>query len=97
MKKGYYLYAFGKDCFIATDAQKRTKTLALDFLNKIQNATNRFYNINEESINFVKNAMRPAFCEIKTLSNGKQYYDIFGDDFGGYGSFIDDSKTIIVS
>ena len=97
MKKGYFIRAFGHDCFLETDSKKRTKTLAIDFLNKIQNAINRFYNINEDTIKFVQNAMQPAYCEIKTTSKGRQYYNIFGDDFGGYGTFIDDNETLILN
>ena len=34
--------------------------------------------------------------EVHALSNGRQYYEIHGDGFGGKGSFVDDGNTIII-
>lgn len=79
---------YGKDCFIETNQTKRTKALALDFINKVQNKMNRFSNISEVNIAYVQNAMQKATFEIKTIQNGDfagmKYYDINGDGFS-YG------------
>lgn len=81
MKKGFYIHAYGKDCFLESNAKNRTNAIALDFINKIQNKINRFSNIDENTIDYVKKAMRPAIMQIKTLSNGLQYIDISGENF----------------
>lgn len=85
---GFYCRMYGKDCFIETEQTKRTKNLALYFMNKVQNKMNRFYNIGESGIEKVKNIMQPATFEIKTIQNGKfagkQYYIIEGEGFS-YG------------
>lgn len=80
MKKGYYVFMYGKDCFIETDARKRIKTLAADFINKVQNKLNRFYNVSEQDIEYVRQNMEFATFELKSCKFGK-YIDIKGDDF----------------
>jgi hypothetical protein len=103
MKKGFYIRAYGYDCFIETDAKNRTKTLATEFINGIQNMLDETDNIdktdaiNEKTIEYVKNNMLSAYCELKTLPNGREYFDIYGENFGGYGYFVDEDKTIIIT
>ena len=41
--------------------------------------------------------LQKAECEIRTLSNGNQYYEIHGDGFGGRGSFVYDGMTVIIN
>lgn len=85
MKYGFYCRMYGKDCFIETNQKNRTERLALDFINKVQNKLNDFSNVDEHTINLVKNNMRAAAMEVKTLKNGLSYIDIHGENFGGYG------------
>lgn len=80
MKKGYYIRMYGKDCFYCTDAKKRTKQLALDFINKVQNKLNRFNNISDSDLLYVQKGMQAATFEIKTCKWGS-YTDIKGDNF----------------
>lgn len=68
-----------------TEKKNRTDSLALDFINKVQNKLNDFSNVDEHAINIVKNNMRTATMEVKTLKNGLSYIDISGENFGGYG------------
>lgn len=89
MKKyGFYCRMYGKDCFIETTQTKRTQRLALDFINKVQNKLNVFYNIGEDDIAYVQRAMRNATFELKTIESGNfkglSYYEINGDEFS-YG------------
>ena len=88
MKHGFYCRMYGKDCFIETEQIKRTRNLALDFINKVQNKLNRFNNISENDIEMIQNAMRKATFEIKTIKNGnfagQSYYEINGENFS-YG------------
>lgn len=85
MKYGFYCRMYGKDCFMETEKKNRTDSLALDFINKVQNKLNDFSNVDEHAINIVKNNMRTATMEVKTLKNGLSYIDISGENFGGYG------------
>jgi len=85
-KQGFYLRAYGFDCFMESDKKNVTNDLAMNFLNKIQNKLNRFYNIDDVTIKQAKQAMRRATMELKTIQNGKfaglQYIDIYGENFG---------------
>ena len=85
---GFYCRMYGKDCFFETNAQKRTKNLALDFINKVQNKMNKFSNIGENDANYVQTTMSKASFEIKTIQNGEfaglKYYEINGENFS-YG------------
>lgn len=85
MKKGFYIRAYGKDCFIESTAKNRTNALALEFVNKIQNKLNRFSNIDNATIEHVRKNMQPATMEVKTIKNGAfaglQYININGDSF----------------
>lgn len=96
MMNGFYIHVYGKDCFMVTNAKNKTKRLALDFINKIQNKINRFSEIDENTLKIIQNKISAAHCEIKTTKDNRQYYNIFGENFGGYGSFVDDGETIIV-
>lgn len=84
-KQGFYLRAYGFDCFMESDKKNVTSDLAMNFLNKIQNRLNRFYNIDDATIKQAKQAICRATMELKTLTNGLQYIDIYGENFGGYG------------
>lgn len=85
---GFYCSMYGKDCFFETNHTKRTKALAMDFINKVQNKKNTFYGIGEHDIAWVQNAMRRASFDIKTIESGAfaglRYYTIEGEDFS-YG------------
>lgn len=88
MKHGFYCRMYGKDCFFETSQTKRTKNLALDFINKVQNKINSFSNVDDNDIKRVQQAMQTATFEIKTIKNGNfagmKYYVIEGEMFS-YG------------
>ena len=88
IKHGFYCRMYGKDCFLESNQTKRTKKIALDFINKVQNYRNTFYNIDEKDIECVQKAMELATFEIKTIKNGNfaglSYYTIDGEMFS-YG------------
>lgn len=85
MKTGFYIRAYGKDCFMESNVKNRTKAVALDFLNKIQNHMNRFTNIDDATIEYVRRSMQHATMEVKTIQNGNfaglKSIDICGDGF----------------
>lgn len=82
---GFFCRMYGKDCFFETNQIKRTKNLALTFINKVQNKMNRFNHIGENEIEYVQKAMRAATFKIRTIENGEfaglSYYEIEGEDF----------------
>ena len=78
--------------FVRTDYKNKTQALASKILNACElpdNSTTR-----NEILYFT----RPAFCEIKHNNNfSRDYFNIYGDTFGGYGSDdITDGKTILI-
>lgn len=88
MKKGFYIRAYGKDCFIESTAKNRTSALALEFINKIQNRMNRFSNIDNATVEYVRHTMQPATMEVKTIQNGEYaglQYIVFDGDLFSYG------------
>ena len=94
--KGFTLYAKGKDVFIETSYSRKTKELVKKII-KAMNGTGKFdIPDNTAGIDAVMYNLLKAECEILILSNGRQYYEIHGDGFGGRGSFTDDGSTIII-
>lgn len=93
--KGFTLYTKGKDYFFATDLKNKTKSLAKKVIRALNGTGNFDIPDNASGIDAVMYELVKAECEIRTLPNGKQYYEIHGDGFGGRGSFVDDGKTII--
>ena len=94
--KGFTIFVKRKDIFIETDRVRKTKELAKLIIRKL-NETGEFdIPDNQWAIHDVLHYLQKAECEIKTLSNGKQYYEIHGENFGGKGSFVDDGNTVII-
>lgn len=93
---GFTLYVNGKDIFIQTSYTRKTKELARKIIRAMNNVG---YDLpdNAACIDAVLWHLQKAKCEIRTLSNGRQYYEIYGDKFGGSGSFVDDGNTIIIN
>lgn len=88
--KGFTFMLKGKDVFVETSYVNKTENLASKILTKMLLPNNP--DTRKELLYW----LQKAECEIKTLSNGKQMYDIHGDNFGGKGSFVDDGKTVII-
>ena len=88
--KGFTFMLGRKDVFIETEYKNKTENLASKILQKLEKPDNP--SIRKE----VLRCLQKAECEIKTLSNGRQYYEIHGENFGGKGSFVDDGNTIII-
>ena len=88
--KGFTFMLKDKDVFVETSYVNKTENLASKILTKMLLPDNP--DTRKELLYW----LQKAECEIKTLSNGKQMYDIHGDNFGGKGSFVDDGKTVII-
>ena len=68
MKNGFYCRMYGKDCFLVSNKKNRTKTLAEEFINKVQNKMNKFYNISEKDIEYVASNYKILMEEIVKVS-----------------------------
>ena len=88
--KGFTFPYKRKDVFVETKLKNKTQNLASEILKKLGEPDNP--DTRSELLWY----LRKAECEIKTLSNGRQYYEIHGNGFGGKGSFVDDGNTIII-
>lgn len=95
--KGFALTAKGKDYFFATDLKNKTKSLAKKIICSLNGTGNFDIPDNAAGIDAVMYSLQKAECEICTLQNGKQMYDIHGDGFGGRGSFVGDGMTVIIN
>ena len=84
---GFTMYINGKDYFYETKRTRKTEALAREIL--------QGFSLNMTTANLLPKLKR-AECELKTLSNGKQMWDIHGDGFGGYGSFVGDGRTVVL-
>lgn len=93
--KGFTFPYGKKDIFVQTELKNKTNHLAKKI---IRGMVNVGYDIPDNPIirKEILYFLQKAECDIHTLSNGKQYYEIHGDDFGGRGSFVDDGNTIII-
>lgn len=93
--KGFTFTLGHKDIFVETELKNKTESFASKIFRKLVNLG---YDI-PDNPNTRKDLLywiQPAECEIRTLSNGNQYYNIHGKNFGGKGSFVDDGNTVII-
>lgn len=91
IRKGFYFKLSGKDVFVETRKTRKTERLAGKILRAMGIPDNP--DTRRELLYW----MRRATCEIRTLKNGRAYWEIAGDNFGGCGSFLDDGMTIILN
>lgn len=99
MLKGFTVFLPHRqsDLFVVTDRSKKTRKFARFIITEM---SEHFRYQNEEQLqeweNYIYSHLQPAACERKTLSNGREYYDIHGENFGGRGSFLDEGKTFFL-
>ena len=93
--KGFTFPYGRKDIFVQTELKNKTNHLAEKIIRGMVNAG---YDIPDNPITRkeILYFLQRAECEIRTLANGKHFYEIHGDGFGGRGSFVDDGLTIII-
>ena len=102
MLSGYYLYTWNKEYFFVTDYERKTNKLFERIIKSLN------VPLNDENIAYLKHNLLNAKCEIKEVvypedfgenkaGSKRKYYNIYGKNFSGYGSFLDDGKTIIIN
>lgn len=90
-KKGFYFRLSGKDVFVETVYQRKTESLLRKILKACELPDNP--DTRAELSYFLK----PAKCDLREDSIGRQYYEIYGKGWGGYGHFLDEDMDIIIS
>ena len=89
--KGFHAYYYGKDYFFISVMKNKTASLCcqiLKILGHDLSGTNQL---------LISDILRPANCEIRKTASGRYFYNIWGKNFGGYGSDnIEDGKTVII-
>lgn len=88
--KGFTFQLGHKDVFVKTNYKNKTKALASKILRKLALPEN------PGTVREILYYLQKADCEERQLSNGRKYWDISGENFGGRGSFVDDGNTLIV-
>ena len=89
MMNGFTFLWNNKDYFVVTEKKNKTDALVTEIARACG-----FPIYAKHDLSF---RLQKATCEIKTLSNGRQMYEISGENFGGGGSFTDDGKTVIIN
>ena len=97
MKTGWYFNIGQHEFFIETAQKNKTRK----FIEKILEAINQ--PVTDNNVKYISYYLIKANLEIKTIEHdtefykaGTQYYNIFGKNFSGYGSFVNDGKTTIL-
>lgn len=92
---GFTFYLNGKDYFIKTAQVKKTEKLAEKILPLVGLSKT------EANIKNMLFRLKKAECKIVTCKNTdrkeNRYYEIFGENFGGIGSWLDDGETIVLT
>lgn len=99
--KGFYLYLGGYEYFFKTERIKLTSKLIDDIL------LNLNCSLIQENRDYIRHNVLKAELEIKELKypedmdgfkkgQTRKYYNIYGKNFGGFGSFLDDGKTKLI-
>ena len=89
--EGFYLMIGQRDVFIETHYKNKTQALASKVIQKLGGKDTA------EAREWLLYNMDKAICKVVRTNNGKEYYDISGENWGGRGSWIDDGKTVIIS
>lgn len=90
MMYGFVFWLGQKDVFVETGYKNKTNVLAGKILRKLEIPDNP--GTRKELLY----RLLPATCELRKLSNGREYYEIAGNGFGGRGHFVDEELDIII-
>ena len=88
--KGFTFTIGGDDVFVVTSRKYKTRQMVEEVIREMHLYPD------PTSIHVLTNKMRPGILDKKKLSNGREYYDIHGQNFGGHGFFLDEGKTWII-
>lgn len=87
---GYTFNAMGVDYFIETERKYKTEGLCKEILSALG------WDVKDKTIKTLYKYLLKAHCEVIHLSNGRAYFEIAGDNFGGLGGFLDRDNTVII-
>lgn len=89
-KKGFYFWVGKHEYFIETAQQNITQRFCEKILHKLNQK------VCPSNVVCLRRLLRKAYLEEKQTSDGKIYYNIYGDGFGGYGTDPYDGLTTIL-
>ena len=90
MKKGFFFTMGQKDVFVITDAKRKTEKLLKQICRKL------LIPDNAAALDALNYYLRPATLQQKTTGTGRAYNEISGENFSGYGHFLDENRDIII-
>ena len=90
MIKGFTFPLGNKDVFVETTYKNKTQALAKKILKTLNLPDN------PGTVKELLYWLTPATCELRKLTNGREYYEIAGANFCGKGHFVDEELDIII-
>ena len=96
--KGFTFFTSGKDIFVNTRKRNKTDALAKEIIDSLSRVPGfeGIQNTPEERKKLLS-IMLKANCELRKDANGRGYFDIYGDNFGGKGSYFGDGKSMVLT
>ena len=94
-KLGHTFFFNNTDIFVESDTRKITDALVVKIINKYQNATGLFFNIDSGVINYFKPRIQYATYDLRTTENNFKYHHIETKN-GVVNAPIDDKSVIII-
>ena len=88
---GFTAFILNRDVFIITDQVNKSQTLCKTILNKLE------IFITQNNVDELYRRLRRANIQLKKTTDNREYYEIYGENFGGGGDFLDEHKTIVIS
>ena len=88
--EGFYFQLGRKDCFAITEAKAKTRQLFKQICRRFELPDNA------STFDALRYNLRKGTVELKQFSDGRLYYEIRSDKFGGYGHFLDEEMDIVV-
>ena len=87
---GFYFQLGKKDAFAITEAKAKTRQLFKQICRRFELPENA------STYDALRYNLKKGTVELKELSNGRQYHEISGQGYAGYGHFLDEDMDIVV-
>lgn len=94
-KLGHTFFFNNTDIFVESDTRKITDALVVKIINKYQNATGLFFNIDSGVINYFKPRIQYATYDLRTTENNFKYHHIETKD-GTVNAPVDDKSVLVI-
>lgn len=94
-KLGHTFFFNNTDVFVESDTRKITDALVVKIINKYQNATGLFFNIDSGVINYFKPRIQYATYDLRTTENNFKYHHIETKN-GTVNAPVDDKSVLVI-